>query len=44
MGKKKIVKKEVEKVKKEIPYKAHVGRVMNETGIVGDGALVKKAE
>lgn len=39
-------KKKVEKVEKEkkIPYAVNVGRVMNDTGIVGDGAKVQKAE
>ena len=38
-------KKVVEVVeKKEIPYAANSGKIMNETGIVGDGALVKKGE
>ena len=43
------MKKKVEKKKKtekaeEIPYAANSGKVMNDTGIVGDGCLVKKAE
>lgn len=37
--KKKVVKKVVEK----IPYAANEGKVINKSGIVGDGALVKKA-
>jgi len=49
MGRRKIIKPD-EEVKKEpakevkIPYAANVGRVMNDTGIVGDGCLIKKAE
>ena len=39
--KKKVVKKEKE-VEVEIPYAANSGKVMNETGIVGDGCLVKE--
>ena len=41
-----VKKKEVKKVEKEveIPYATNSGKVMNETGIVGDGALVKPAE
>lgn len=46
---KKEVKEKVWKGKKtkeaeKIPYAVNPGRVMSETGIIGDGALVKKAE
>jgi len=46
MKKKVVEKKVVNESKKtaEIPYAANSGRVMNDTGIVGDGALVKSSE
>ena len=41
--KKKVVKEVVEKEEKA-PLKVNEGKVMNDSGIMGDGALVKKAE
>lgn len=54
MAKKKVGKKKVTTadgtvgmkrgVEEKIPYAANAGRVMNKSGIVGDGALVKPEE
>ena len=44
MAKKKEVEKKVSKKEVEIPYAANTGEVMNDTGIVGDGCLVKPTE
>ena len=41
MAKKVVEKKVVKTEKKDEVLKVHVGKVMNDTGIVGDGTLVK---
>ena len=42
--KKKIEKKKQVEKEVKISYAANSGEVMNDTGIVGDGCLVKKSE